>query len=560
LHQQAYSKVLSLTIYLNKPNYYFYPMNPEQYLSAWSVKKITNNYSFEELISLDGVPVWWFYNRLFLRHVLPNPINTFQEMVGKKRLSGYKRVKLASSAPFIKYLIYFNERNKHKFFLKHRVQKQINSHSRNPDPAEIVSPIGKVLFLTYTNHLNSEGTIFRLQEIINKITDHKKLVPFLLFVDPLSSKNYKRLKNLISFYHFIDHSTLKDIRNEAQKLHEQWRKIDSPTKAKMLAIDGSFSLWTYLKYAFEVFFSPELLYLLVLYYRTALRVIELENIKAIVLSSQNGLFEKCFVAAAHKRNIPVLRIQHGIGEDLVPPTPYDHFYKLVFSDYVKRDLISKGWDAEKIKVVGPVIFDEIKDYVTQKKTSGRCILLATTASVQSSVISSANYHRRIQKIIAAISSIPDLNLNIKLHPRELPFEQCLSLYQQDLISTGAVKTRIYPGNISRREFYQLIADCDLFVNFGSTSSIEALILDKTVLTINIFDDDYITGWIKEKKISYTVHYTENIKEAIMQALQDNDQHLKLNCREFVIKKCGIIDGLASVRIVELIHNLAEKNH
>ena len=56
-----------------------------------------------------------------------------------------------------------------------------------------------------------------------------------------------------------------------------------------------------------------------------------EKIKVVVLTSQNGIFDKCIIAAAQELNVPVLRLQHGIGECLIPYHPFDKYYKLIFT-------------------------------------------------------------------------------------------------------------------------------------------------------------------------------------------------------------------------------------
>ena len=113
--------------------------------------------------------------------------------------------------------------------------------------------------------------------------------------------------------------------------------------------------------------------------------------------------------------------------------------------------------------------------------------------------------------------------------------------------------KIYRGRISREEFYQLIKNCDSFIHFGSTAVLEAGIIDRPIVTLDIFGDNCMTNWIDEEA-TIKITYKDNIKKAVEESLQDN-LIIKKKRREYIRKVCGKVDGKASENVVKLIEKV-----
>lgn len=539
----------------------------DTFLRTWSKRKIIDGQSFDDLLNIEGIPLWWFYNRIFVRHIMPAPINTFTKMNKRQKLRSLEKLKLNASAKIIKRYITINEKRKIKFFQGVKKQQGDKNKQSENEQSETEKLGRKVLFLTYSNHIESSGKLFRVQNIIDKIKcnrkindgersegEEEKIKEFILFTDPLSSRSYKKIKDFNNIYQYYDEEIAQKADEISFELYRKWQGIKKSKKEELLTIDG-FSLNYYLKYGFDVFFSREFFFLLTAYYEIFKKIIAAEKIAAGVITAQNSLFEKCLIAAAEKHKIPVLRIQHGIGEDLVKPDSTAEIYNLVFSNYVKEKKVESGCREDKVRVVGPVIFDEISRYIKPKESKGKNILIGTTPSIQSNVISNKDYFARIRKVVKAIKSIPNAKLSIKLHPREVPVDKCIANYREITDKHESSNIKIFKGKISRDKFYQLMQWCDLYINFGSTSAIEAMIIGRPVLTVNIFDDKYVTGWMEDKKISVNVDHSEDIKAAIEKALEDRDETIIWNRMRFIEEKCGVVDGKAHERVVEVIEEL-----
>ena len=184
-------------------------------------------------------------------------------------------------------------------------------------------------------------------------------------------------------------------------------------------------------------------------------------------------------------------------------------------------------------------------------------MVATVASVQSNLISSDEYFRRIGLILKSLNQVDNIKLIIKLHPRETPYEKSIKKYEESLNSFDFPKNnyQIYSGGIPREEFYSLINKSDLFINFGSTACIEALILKTPVINIDLFGNKKITGWIDDQGITVNVNYDSNLKDAAEKAMREySNMNTKIN--NLIGSKYGAIDGKAYERVVQVIESLS----
>src|SRR3989344_1547043 len=451
----------------------------DPFLTCWSSEKKLNGKSFDELFTIDSFPLWWLYNRTFVPYILPKQINTFDYIAKKKKLSAVSKIRLELAALGIRNMIYFNERRKLAFFNQGKLavkDKLLSPNKRLSTEDAASQKTEKILFFSYSNHLLANGDVFRVQPLINEIKAKSPFRPLVLFVDTLSSKNYRQLLNQQTIYHYCSPEIQAKASAEAKRLCRQWSSLRDKEKYRLLQKEN-FSYWPYLKPAFKVFLSKKMLTLLISYYEASKQAMLQESVKALIITSQNSLFDKCIIAAAQKLNVPVLRIQHGIGEGLVPPTRTDQYYKLVFSEEVKKELVSIGWQPEKVIVVGPLIFDELHQFKGNKANGKKNILLAT-APLVTECNGKKNYFKRLELVVKSIQQIPGCQSRVKLHPAETN----IGSYRKYFKTNGMADIEFYDHNLQRKQFYQLMVWCDVFINFGSTSALEAMIIGRPVVT------------------------------------------------------------------------------
>ncbi len=513
-----------------------------KFLKEWSAKKTIDGKSVDEGFQIEGIPLWWFYRRLFVPHVLPKQLNTFASMERKKPLEPWERLRLTLAAAAMKKIFLFREKRKIAHF------------SRKTQ----FTPQNKVLFLSYSNHLSSDGEIFRIQQMIDKMQQDGKIKPLVIFADPFTSKNYKILDGKDSLYQYYDDELAAKAALMARELSGKWQSITEEDKIKLLQT-ADVSLWVYLKYAFSFFWSQEFMYVAALYYEICKKIIREERIQALVLTSQSGLLEKCFLAAAQNMKIPVVQIQHGISSGILDTTFSPK--RLVFSDFHKRELIEAGVAASDIIVTGPIVFDDVFKY---KRTSARSkpasmtevkALIATSSFVEFQMLQKEVYYQRIEAILKSLYNQGIREVIIKLHPREKQDANYLNLLNKFNFSSARVIK-----NCTRKEFYRLMARSDVFIHFGSTAGFEALLLDAAVITIclaeskeSLFKQEYCRLMFDEDA-GQVISYHDDLRQALEFSLQHQDE-LRIKRKRFVRKYCYKGDGKAHERAVTYIYSL-----
>jgi hypothetical protein len=506
------------------------------FLRKWSTVPSIEGKSFDEIFSIEGIPLWWFYQRLFVGHVMPAQVNTFKMMQERIALTPSQKALFEIKSWLLpKYLC---RREKRKIAMLKR--------KRTPTENE------KVLLLTYSNHVLETGKIFRLQGIIDQLSNEKILEPCTVFVDPLSSNSGNKLQGLNSLYSYYDKEIEKRSRNNAFKMHERWKSITEEQKERMLLFEEE-SLWKYLRYSFNFVMSKEFLTLLYTHYELCKKIVREENIHSIVVTARNGIAEKCLLAAGHQARIPSVLVQHGVGQgtqqnlDLLGETVC-----AVFSDFYRQNLLRIGMEEKEIIVTGPVIFDELAQSMQEKeKRSEKYILCLTSPVVESKYLSEKEYFLRMENVLKGLNSV-GVKLILKLHPRE----KLIRRYREMLEKIGC-KEFIVLQHIPRKQYYDLLRGCSCFVNFNSTAAIESMIMDKPTVTIAIENSfSPFRQWIEDASVA--VAYDKDITHAVTQAMLDEPMY-KQKRKELVMKLCGNVDGKSSVRVVEYLYAVSGAN-
>ena len=508
------------------------------FIDSWTSDKKVGEQEFDHIFQIEGVPLWWFFRRFFVQHVIPKPVNTFSYIIDKKELSSKDKLKFNLSGLALKKYLSIFEGKKIKYFQNNKAAKGESCKKG-------------VLFLSYTNHIQPDGRIFRLQSVIDEVKKDGQLEEKVIFADPLSSRSYRRLEGRKTIYDYYRPELSVPAGRLAKELHGRWAGISEQQKAEMLIFEGR-SLWPHLKYALELFFSEEFLYLTILYYELFNIALEEENIKAALLSANNSLFEKCLMAAAAKKNIPVVIIQHGVGIDQVDPALIGKTKLAVFGEYFLQNLVQDhDVDPEAVSVVGPLVFEGIEKFKVDKEKikDSRNVLLATSPLVEDRDIEEKIYFRKFNIILQKIAPTKGLFLTIKLHPRE----KYLKRYRQMLSQAGIKGTVIQ--EINRGEFYRLIKECDSFVNFGSTAALEAMIINRPIVTIDLFDGKWgYSDIVMKSGATIKVRYDGDLQKAVEDSFKD-DAKLKKKREEFVRRLCYKVDGKEAERICEVVRGM-----
>ncbi len=493
---------------------------------------------FDEYLSFEGIPIWWFYKRFFTQYTIsfiPSQLLTTED-IKKMHIGKAGLIKRAVISRAIAKAIWLNEWRKIRFF----------SGKKPPALKE-----NSVLFLTYSNHIHGKN-IFRLQSILDIMAERKGPEPAPIFVDPFPSTKHKQLSGRRTIYSYINKKMIDDSKKISRRMADRWKRI--PDKNRLLTENR---YWAMLRPTFDFLFSKELMFLSILYYKAFHEVMSTGKISLAVGTGLDSIHEKAMIVAAHKEGIPSLAIQHCGGVLDLPPK-IEYLTDISTFNETDKKLIEKhGLSPEHIHISGPVIYDDASKFAGKNMKERRSVFIATSPVVEDGFLAKKTYFERIERVLKGIGDAAPSNITIKLHPRE----KYLKVYEKIVADIGLPDTVIKPGSISGNEFYAMIAEHDIFVHFGSNASIEAMIIGRPVVTVSIADKDhtkdFFTSWITKDHVSINVGYSGNITGSIEKAFQP-DQKIQKKVDVYIKDRCGIIDGKCSERIVDTIEKLSGK--
>ncbi len=521
----------------------------QEFLDNWSKRKCEglDGKSFDELFEIEGIPLWWFCRKFFYLHSIARQINPFKNILADKKLSMADRTRLYFGAKILRRFMWSNE-NKKIRYIKRYMKKNKNKEKTHEQEQK-----GRVLFLTYSNHLLDGGKIFRIENVVQKIKKDGKFKEFVLFVDALSSREHKKIAGFGNLYRYYNDETAEKARIISKEIMKKWNRISDDAKKEMFCF-GEKQMWDYFKYPISFFFSKEFLYFLVMYYEMFKKIIRKEHVKAAVITGATSLFEKCLMAAAKQTNTPVVRIDHGLKYDIRRHADMiGNAKEAVMSEHAKRNLAEIGADEKRIAVVGPVVYDDIVSFIGAKKKKERNALIATAPMAETSRIKKRKYFERILKIVDDIERIDGTNIRLKLHPMEKYYED----YAEMLKGERYANVKVFKQTITREEFYGLIKWCDSFIQFGSNTAIEAMIIDRPVITVNLFDRDFrMLHWLEGSDAVIEVNYKDDVGKAVERSIKEDDMFREKR-KKIVRKYAGEVDGKASERVAELIYGMIE---
>jgi len=368
-----------------------------------------------------------------------------------------------------------------------------------------------VLFLAYTHsHVNT------LAPVIKKMKNNFLVVKR----DGFTSNVAKKLKNNNIKYNDIEGYFTKDLSRNIKKAKKLLKN-----KYKELLKTGEFDKKN-LSYLFLIYF-PEI----IRYIEIINNMLSVEKPKLLVVMNEITTLGNIAVHIAKQRGIKTFCIQHGAVGDASGFTPVSVDKIAVWGGSSRETLIKNGTPKEKIVVTGAPQFDDLalKNIPLNKNTikklgitpNKKLIFLTTQPVSDMKEITTA--------VCKAVKSIPGTQLVMKLHPSE------------------------YSMGIYKKITKPLLNACDLLITHHSTTGMEAMILGRPVITINLTGKPDVMSYA-ESGAAIGIYKPEDIKSAIKSVLENKDARKKLakKAKLFIYDQCYKMDGKASERIITLI--------
>ena len=288
------------------------------------------------------------------------------------------------------------------------------------------------------------------------------------------------------------------------------------------------------------------------FYLTKLSGLSKPNI--LLVLSEGIMPTKVAVTVAKQSGIPtLLLLQLGmLGKNYECPTFLADKIS-VPGDFIKDLVINCGVDEERIVVTGRPTYDALIRAEEKFDKTGICRRLGLDPSKKILVYCTENLpltetQRMAYAICNAVKDFLDVQSIIKVHPSELS----LSVYDTVLKQVGIRALVTKEANI-----YEVLYVCDLMMTGYSTTALDAMILDKPVITLNLTGlKDPIP--FAESGAAIGVYNEKDLIRAIKNGLYDDStkERLRRDREKFVYEQTYLRDGKATERIVNLTEEMA----
>ncbi len=346
---------------------------------------------------------------------------------------------------------------------------------------------------------------------------------------------------------------------------KNWNNIKRNPEFYKLFLYKDVDTYPIFKNVFEKFFGYNLLNAL-LQIELIKHAIDNENADLILTNCDHCTFGRSTVIAGKERGVPTLSSQ------MASITPYSREYMYtkneintipmpdtiaVTGQYYQNLLTKKSfYHAKKVVVTGQPRYDPLnklegyskKEFCDKNNISYyKKIILVTTFPVG---LEQLSYNRAIfvSTLLKNITNLSSVEIIIKPHPRED------GNYYSRFLRRG-VSFRLLS---KRDDTYEALYACDVLITFSSTTGLEAMIMDKPVVVINLTGEPEGIPYVKSGA-AIGVHKEEDLVPAIKGTLYNKEVRKKLAeaRKKFVYEHAYIQDGQASKRVADLIMQIIE---
>ncbi len=326
------------------------------------------------------------------------------------------------------------------------------------------------------------------------------------------------------------------------------------------------ALPNYFEYYFHTFLPLAALYL-----DLSIRALKKESPDAILLIDEYLLFGRSLLFAAAEENVPSFAIQHGViskyhpgyiydhaeisqdGNPFFPYTPlpsktalFGHYYEKILTEnsaYPKSRLVVTGQPRYDVLRLASQTYDRDQFCRRYNLDSTKRIALVVT---QPFPVKKAR-SEFINPTANALSKIQDLQIVVKPHPGE-----SADWYEALLARQGVNVTILSP----KSDTIEAMFACDLFIAVNSTTIIEALMLDKPVVVVNLSKFSEVLPWVSDGA-AIGITNPEDLLATFQRVLADtNYLHTHRKGRnKFLRDQIFKEDGKATERVISVLESL-----
>lgn len=300
-------------------------------------------------------------------------------------------------------------------------------------------------------------------------------------------------------------------------------------------------------------------------------ILEKEDPGIIVCTDDFGTAIRTFFQLSGKRQIPTLRLQYGTTvAPCLPDWDFRTWDKAALSGGEIMNLLikEKDIDPESLVVTGQPRYDDFTPLDKKSReaisrlygvNSTKRLILFTSAPYNElgfgsieGILSKDEYYIWLYEIYHASQKVPNSQLIVKPHPN--PRDR-VRIHYEVLSKVGNQHTNIVIVD-RNSNIKDLIGTCDVLVTWDSNSGLEAMLLGKPVVIVNLTGRRDIIPYVSEGA-ALGAYKADEIVACIKKALEDiNVRKSLLEAQKaFVDKRIFRSEIKASYRVAELIENM-----
>lgn len=343
----------------------------------------------------------------------------------------------------------------------------------------------------------------------------------------------------------------KEINNKRKELKKIWNGLIKDEDFKNSWKYEDVNLWRSLELGITYYFLYRFIDI-VRYGEIAKEVIHAEKPDVVVTIDDRSPFGKTVNVISKSLGVPTLMVQHGIVADHPIYGPICSDKMAVFGHVFKDALVKRGVNPDDIVVTGQPRFDVLVNTKYDKKWIYEKLNLNGEKGLivfASTDLPDDEKELTVRELCAAMKQFPDKQLVIKPHPSDdgAMFVDLLCKFNLDAI-------------VVHDYLYELLSACDLLITTWSTVGLEAMILDKPIIVINLMNRPDMTSYVERGAAIEVKKIGDGIR-AFEMALYDSTaiENMKLNREKFLRDYAYKSDGKSSERVAELIKTMVDSS-
>ncbi|MFA4946818.1 MAG: CDP-glycerol glycerophosphotransferase family protein [Candidatus Micrarchaeia archaeon] len=333
----------------------------------------------------------------------------------------------------------------------------------------------------------------------------------------------------------------------ARKAEALWRELNENKefKASFACLDSD--IYSAVKPRLNHAFSWAYLYRYPLYFNAFRNLLNQEKPAALAAVYETGPYGRAAITACRKAGVSSFGIQHGIIHSSHPDYAFNAFTRtfacpvpcetLVYGAAAKRVLVEHGhFPAGRVCVTGNPANDELVRCAKRARPAefrrrlglpkDKPLLLFT-----SSWAFSPTHARQLAEVFREVASGAEkagFALLVKLHPLE----------------DAALAKKCMPNAAFTRDalLAECLASCDAFATWNSTTAVDAMILKKPVLIVNLSGEPDVLPFV-ESGCATGVYSRGALASALAKAVKG-----KAHVEAFVREQAFKVDGHSAERI------------